>query len=66
MKILIASISLVVLATSCDLYKNPDTEVRNGSNAIWHKERWNGHVYVRRGEHGGIAHDPDCPCHRKL
>lgn len=41
-----------------------DTTVTPACNGVWHKESWNGHVYVCKGQHNGIAHDPDCPCHK--
>lgn len=41
----------------------PDATIYPSNPNEWHKEEWNGHVYViwKYPYQGGIAHDPDCP-----
>lgn len=69
--IALAIIALALLFGCCpceEEQKAPDTTLYPSDSYEWHKEEWNGHVYViwKYSYHmGGMTHDPDCHCHKE-
>lgn len=62
--IALAIVAVALLVGCCPGEPKDPNSVIQSNPSFFHKESWNGHVYILwiYGQQGGMTHDPDCPC----